>query len=80
LLIEASQPDGALAIAALEPADRALRDRAVLTWLRREGVEDVSATHVRAVVELIADWRGQQGVDVPTGRVVRQGGILLVLR
>jgi tRNA(Ile)-lysidine synthase len=80
LLLEGSQPDGTLAIAPLETADRALRDRALLTWLRREEVADVSAGHVRAVAELITDWRGQQGVDVPGARIVRQGGILLVLR
>lgn len=80
LLLEGSQPDGTLAIAPLETADRALRDRALLTWLRREEVADVAAGHVRAVAELITDWRGQQGVDVPGARIVRQGGILLVLR
>lgn len=80
LLLEGSQPDGTLAIAPFETADRALRDRALLTWLRREEVADVSAGHVRAVAELITDWRGQQGVDVPGARIVRQGGILLVLR
>jgi len=80
LLLEGSQPDGTLAIAPFETADRALRDRALLTWLRREEVADVSAGHVRAVAELITDWRGQQGVDVPGARIVRQEGILLVLR
>lgn len=80
LLLEGSQPDGALAIAPLETADRALRDRALLTWLRREDVADVSAGHVRAVAELITDWRGQQGVDVPTGRVVRTAGQLRLVR
>jgi tRNA(Ile)-lysidine synthase len=80
LLLEGSQPDGTLAVAPFETADRALRDRALLTWLRREEVADVSAGHVRAVAELITDWRGQQGVDVPGARIVRQGGILLVLR
>ena len=80
LLIEASQPDGALATDPLRAADRALRDRALLTWLRREGADDLSATHVRAVAELVTDWRGQQGVDVPGARIVRHEGNLIVVR
>ena len=80
LLIEASHPDGTLAVDPLSAADRALRDRTLLTWLRREGVADVSAGHVRAVGELVTDWRGQQGVDVPGARIVRTGGTLVVVR
>lgn len=71
LLVESVEPEPALSVRSLETADRALRDRALLTWLRREGVEDLSAAHVRAVAELVTDWRGQQGVDVPGARVVR---------
>ncbi|HEY5515016.1 MAG TPA: tRNA lysidine(34) synthetase TilS [Pengzhenrongella sp.] len=78
LLLEASQPDGDLAIVPLETADRALRDRALLTWLRREGVADISAGHVRAVAELITAWHGQAGVDVPGARIVRRGDLLQV--
>ena len=73
VLLSALQPDGLLSTEPLEATDRALRDRALLGWLRREGVEDVSATHVRAVAELVTDWRGQAGVDVPGARVVRVG-------
>jgi len=83
LLVEASESDrahGALSVRPLAEAHRTLRDRALLTWLRREGVEDVSATHVRAVAELVTDWHGQQGVDVPTGRVVRTAGQLRLVR
>jgi len=74
LLVGASdsdRADGALIVRPLADAHRALRDRALLTWLRREGIEDVSATHVRAVAELVTDWHGQAGVDVPGARVVR---------
>ena len=71
LLLGASRPDGALGTGPLAEAHRALRDRALLTWLRREGVEDVAATHVRAVAELVTDWHGQAGVDVPGARVGR---------
>ena len=80
VLVDASQEGGAVAVATLLHADRALRDRALLTWLRREGVADVSAGHVRAVAELVTDWRGQVGVDVPGARVARDGRLLRVLR
>jgi tRNA(Ile)-lysidine synthase len=79
LLVEASQAEG-LSVAPLHTADRALRDRALLTWLRREGVEDLSATHVRAVADLVTDWRGQQGVDVPGARIIRRDGVVVVVR
>ena len=79
LLLEASQAAGAVSVLPLAAADRALRDRALLTWLRREGVADIAAGHVRAVAELVTDWRGQLGVDVPTGRVVRTAGELRVV-
>jgi tRNA(Ile)-lysidine synthase len=80
VLLGAVQPDGVLETGPLEATDRALRDRALLGWLRREGAEDVSASHVRAVAELVMDWRGQQGVDVPSGRVVRTAGQLRFVR
>ena len=78
LLLEASRPDGDLAIVPLETADRALRDRALLTWLRREGVADISAGHIGAVAELITAWHGQAGVDLPGARIVRRGDLLSV--
>ncbi len=80
LLLAASCPDQTLAVEPLVTADRALRDRALLTWLRREGVADVTAGHVRAVAELVTDWRGQQGVDVPGARIVRRDGTLAAVR
>ena len=80
LLLAASCPDQSLAVEPLVTADRALRDRALLTWLRREGVADVTAGHVRAVAELVTDWRGQQGVDVPGARIVRRDGALAAVR
>ncbi len=80
VLVEASQEGEHVAVGTLLETDRALRDRALLTWLRREGVSDVSAGHVRAVAELVTDWRGQAGVDVPGARVVRDGLLLTVVR
>ena len=78
--VDAARPTTGIAVSPLVAADRALRDRAILTWLRREGVEDLSAGHVRAVAELVTDWRGQAGVDVPGARVTRTDGNLHVTR
>ena len=61
-------------LAGLAPA---LRDRVLRDWLRRCGAPDVGSGHVAAVTALVLDWRGQKGVDVPGGRVVRRDGRLL---
>lgn len=75
--------DGALAadctyLRGLAPG---LRRRLLAEWLAGVGVPDVQATHVDAVERLVTGWRGQKGVDVPGGRVVRVDGRLgLVVR
>ena len=53
-----------------------LRGRLIAEWLTSSGSTDVSATHVDAVARLVTHWRGQKGVDVPGGRVVRVDGRL----
>ena len=53
-----------------------LRRRLILEWLRGAGARDVTAAHVDAVETLVTGWRGQKGVDVPGGRVVRRDGRL----
>ncbi len=60
-------------LAGLAPGVR----RAVLAdWLRDAGATEVTAGHVHAVERLVTAWRGQKGVDVPGGRVVRRDGRL----
>lgn len=56
--------------------DPALRGRVIREWLLSQRDEDVSAVHVAAVDDLITNWRGQKGVSVPGGRVVRRDGRL----
>ncbi len=56
-----------------------LRRRLILDWLRAAGARDVSAAHVDAVEMLVTRWRGQKGIDVPGGRVVRRDGRLRML-
>ncbi len=53
-----------------------LRRRLLADWLAAAGASDVQAAHVAAVEGLVTHWRGQRGVDVPGGRVVRQDGRL----
>ena len=59
----------------------ALRRRLLSRWLRREGVADLTARHLYAVDELLTDWHGQAGVDLPGAvRVGRRAGRLVVHR
>ena len=53
-----------------------LRRTLLHEWLTSVGASDVSTTHVDAVERLVTGWRGQKGVDVPGGRVVRRDGAL----
>ncbi len=80
--VAARQEDPAstgVSVSVLAEAPAALRQRALLGWLRREGMGECAAGHVRRVVALILDWHGQAGVDVPGGRVVRQRGRLEIV-
>lgn len=58
----------------------ALRRRVLSRWLRLEhGVGDLSAAHLYAVDQLVTDWHGQVGVDLPGGvRVRRSADVLAV--
>ena len=60
-------------LAGLAPA---VRSRELAAWLAGRGATDLAAHHVAAADRLVTAWRGQKGVDVPGGRVVRQDGRL----
>lgn len=68
-----------LHVAPLAAAHPALRRRALLTWLRREGGDDICGQQLRRVEALVTDWHGQSGVDVPGLRVLRAGSTLTVI-
>ncbi len=57
-----------------------LRRRLLADWLASAGASEVTAAHVAAVERLVTAWRGQKGVDVPGGRVVRVDGRLVLRR
>ncbi|MGJ3508042.1 tRNA lysidine(34) synthetase TilS [Enemella sp. A6] len=68
--------EGELDVAELITRPAAIRHRVLLRWMRTSGARDLAHRHVLAVDQLLTDWRGQQGVDVPGMRVVRRAGRL----
>ncbi|WP_329788148.1 tRNA lysidine(34) synthetase TilS [Lentzea sp. DG1S-22] len=57
----------------------ALRRRVVRSWLIYEGVPELSDSHLRRVDALVSEWRGQGGVWLPGGFVVRRAHGRLVV-
>ncbi|MGW6449035.1 tRNA lysidine(34) synthetase TilS [Lentzea sp. NPDC055074] len=57
----------------------ALRRRVLRTWLIDEGVPELSDSHLRRVDALVSEWRGQGGVWLPGGFVVRRAHGRLVV-
>ncbi|GGM98390.1 tRNA(Ile)-lysidine synthase [Lentzea pudingi] len=57
----------------------ALRRRVVRSWLIAEGVPELSDSHLRRVDALVSEWRGQGGVWLPGGFVVRRAHGRLVV-
>ncbi|WP_225730893.1 MULTISPECIES: tRNA lysidine(34) synthetase TilS [unclassified Nocardia] len=79
--------DGAgLSIETLATAPPALRRRAIRAWLLDGGAKALTDRHLRAVDELLTNWRGQGGVAVgggtPASRLVvaREHGRLTLRR
>lgn len=75
-LAQARTRDDELAVDVLETCVDAIRTRVLLMWLRGVGGRDLAYRHVLAVDELITNWRGQVGIDVPGLRVSRRAGFL----
>jgi tRNA(Ile)-lysidine synthase len=65
-------------VAVLQELHPALRHRIILLWLRQIGDDAVTKDHVEAVDSLITQWHGQKSICVPSGRVVRQSGELIM--
>ncbi|NKE62540.1 tRNA lysidine(34) synthetase TilS [Lentzea sp. PSKA42] len=57
----------------------ALRRRVLRSWLIDEGVPELSDSHLRRVDALVSEWRGQGGVWLPGGFVVRRAHGRLVV-
>lgn len=68
-----------LPLAGLVELPAAVASRVLRNWLVANGVAEPGAGHVGAVVELVTNWHGQRGVDLPGGRrVYRQGRQLFI--
>ncbi|MEU7139153.1 tRNA lysidine(34) synthetase TilS [Nocardia sp. NPDC046473] len=67
-LLHTASDGAALSIETLATAPAALRRRAIRAWLLAGGAKALTGKHLRAVDELITDWRGQGGVAVGGGR------------
>jgi len=68
-----------LPVAVLADAPEALEGRLVRQWLAGQGLTEVSYERTQAVLDLVRDWRGQSGVELPGGcRVVRLGRDLVL--
>lgn len=63
----AAPPDADLAVAVLTPLPAAVRRRVIRSWLLGGGACGLTDKQIRAVDELVTDWRGQGGVAVPGG-------------
>ncbi|CAB4907198.1 MAG: tRNA lysidine(34) synthetase TilS [Actinobacteria bacterium] len=73
VLDRARNGSGKLSTLILEQAQPALASRAVRTWLSEEiPGREFSQSHVLSILELVTEWRGQAGIDVPGGRVTRE--------
>jgi tRNA(Ile)-lysidine synthase len=70
-----SEPDPAgsgVVVKSLVDLPVAVRRRVVRLWLRAAGVAELTDPQLRAVDELVVNWRGQGGVWLPGGLVVRR--------
>jgi tRNA(Ile)-lysidine synthase len=60
----------------LDEMPRAIRVRVYQRAAAITGLGQFSAAHIQGVDELVMNWHGQAGIDVPGGSVVRENGIL----
>lgn len=66
-----------LDVDALADLAEPIATRVVRRWLLDAGAGEATAVHVHAVWGLVADWRGQLGIDVPGLRIRRHAGRLI---
>ncbi len=72
-------PGEPLPVATVQQQPPAIGTRVLRGWLVAGGVAEPGYTHLRAVLGLVDNWHGQQGVDLPGGRrVTRRAGCLVL--
>lgn len=79
-LAEAQTEAGHLTVDTLVAHPPAIRRRVIQSWLQESGLSDLTATHIEAVDDLVTNWSGQAGADVPGARVTRNDGELVAAR
>ncbi len=67
---------GDLLVTEVADLPEALRLRVLRDWIASHGARSVAMVHVLAVDALITSWKGQGPIDVPGGRVQRQGAAI----
>lgn len=55
---------------------RAIRARVYHRAAATTGIGPLASSHIQGIDELVMNWHGQVGIDVPGGSVVRENGIL----
>ncbi len=71
--------DDELEVSTLREVPAAVRRRALRAWLLAGGVRELTDTQLRAADDLVGRWRGQGGVWLPGGLVVRRAHGRLLL-
>ena len=62
--------------ASIEDLPRAIRVRVYQRAAAATGSGPLASAHLSGIDDLVTNWHGQAGIDVPGGRVVRENGIL----
>nr|MBA3529252.1 TilS substrate-binding domain-containing protein [Propionibacteriaceae bacterium] len=79
LAAEAHPDTDTLDCSLLDRTPAALRRRVIRRWLIGHGAVEVTHHHVLRVDELITQWHGQRGADLPGVQVIREHGQLRCL-
>jgi len=77
--LRTAQAEEGLDVAALTDVPAAVRRRALRCWLLARGVRELTDPQLRAADDLVGRWRGQGGVWLPGGLVVRRAHGRLLL-
>jgi tRNA(Ile)-lysidine synthase len=77
--LRTAQADEGLDVTALTDVPTAVRRRALRCWLLARGVRELTDPQLRATDDLVGRWRGQGGVWLPGGLVVRRAHGRLLL-
>jgi tRNA(Ile)-lysidine synthase len=79
VLEAADSPDG-LSVHTVAGEPDALLSRVLKLWAERSGAAPLTAVHIRELVRLVREWKGQGPIDVPGGfRAIRSSGTLMLV-